>query len=81
MNSVTIKTGYLPNGNSIAYHSDTEFKIQIGKDSGKYANRYTIKGNLSQALLYYHGINIGNGYKKRLVCESMNKPLLLRQFS
>ena len=55
----------------IAYSSETEFLVQIGKGSkGAYRTRYSFKGNLGQAVSYYKGINIGNGYKKRLLMPS-----------
>lgn len=70
------------NGRKIAYTTATEFIIQIGKDKkDAYVNRYTIHGNLTQAVLLYNGINIGNGYKKRLIAPSFNRPLLARAWS
>lgn len=69
------------NGKKIAYHSDTEFLVQVGKGSGSYKTRYSFKGNLHQAVFYFNGINIGNGYKKRLVMPSSPKPVIARQFS
>jgi hypothetical protein len=58
-------------GKRIAYTDDTQFWVQIGKDKSSYKTRYT----------YYRGINIGNGYKKRLYSPSMNKPTLARALS
>jgi hypothetical protein len=56
------------NGKKIAYHSETEFLIQIGKGpKGSYTTRYKVTGSLTEAVFWYNGINIGNGYKKRLV--------------
>jgi hypothetical protein len=56
------------NGKPVAYHSATEFRIQIGKGyKGSYKNRMTIVGNLGQAVMWYNSLNIGNGYKKRLL--------------
>ena len=76
-----IKTATL-DGKRIAYHDMTEFFVQVGYGSkGSYKNRYRIVGNLGQALLYYKGINIGNGYKKRLYVPSFNKPILAREAS
>lgn len=69
------------NGKKIAYHDQTEFLVQIGRNKSAYKTRYTITGNLAQAVRYFNGINIGNGYKKRLLAPSFNKPLLARQFS
>ena len=68
-------------GKRIAYHSATEFYVEVGKGNRAYKTRYKITGNLTQAVMYYNGINIGNGYKKRLRCPAMNKPILARQFS
>jgi len=68
-------------GKKIAYCSETTFLIQIGKGKSSYKTKYTINGNLGLALMYYEGINIGNGYKKRLLVPSFNKPLLAREFS
>lgn len=69
------------NGKKIAYHTGTEFLVQVGKDRGSYKTRHIFIGNLTQAVLYYNAINIGRGYKKRLLMPSANKPLLARQFS
>lgn len=70
------------NGKKIAYHSESEFLVQLGKGSkGSYHTRYSFKGNLGQAVLYFNGLNVGNGYKKRLVCWSLNKPILAKVVS
>jgi hypothetical protein len=69
-------------GKNIAYSSETVFLIQVGKGKkGRYVSRYSIKGSLETAILYYKGINIGNGYKKRLYVPSFNKPILARAWS
>ena len=61
------------------YNEFTVFEIQVGKGpKGSYKPRYTITGNWSQAWMYYRGINIGHGYKKRL---QMDKKLLAKQIS
>lgn len=65
----------------IAYTDETEFLVQVGKGRGSYSTRYRFTGNLGQAVLYYRGINVGNGYKKRLIAPSFNKPTLAKQFS
>lgn len=58
-------------GQKIAYSSETEFLVQIGKGlKGGYRTKYRIVGNLGQAVMYFNGINIGNGYKKRLYMPS-----------
>ncbi len=61
------------------YTELTVFKIQVGKGpKGSYEPRYTFTGNFSQAWIHYSGINVGNGYKKRLL---MDGQFLCRQFS
>lgn len=69
-------------GKSIAYTDETLFLVEIGRYSkGAYRPPYSITGNLSQAVAYFNGINIGNGYKKRLRAPSFNKPILARAAS
>ena len=69
-------------GKAIAYADTTKFLVQVGRYAkGSYATRYSITGNLAQACLYYRGINIGRGYKKRLVMVGANKPVLARAAS
>ena len=74
---VTLKTATL-DGKSIGYSSDTTFYVQTGKDRGAYRVRYTIVGNLGQAVLMFNGINVHNGYKKRLL---MGDKTLARELS
>jgi len=70
------------NGKHIAYTDETEFYIQVGRYSkGAYKTRYKAVGSLAQAVMYFNGINIGNGYKKRLMAPSFNKPVLAKQKS
>lgn len=45
-----------------------QWRVQVGKDRGAYKDRYTFpEHNESQAVAWYRGINVGRGYKKRLV--------------
>lgn len=69
------------NGKRIAYTSETVFLVQVGKEKSAYRTRYAFTGNLGLAAMYYRCINIGNGYKKRLIAPSLNKALLARSFS
>ena len=69
------------NGKMIGYHEDTEFLVQIGKNKGSYKTRWSFKGNLYQAVMYYNGLNVGYGYKKRLLMPSSPKPVLAVQRS
>ena len=68
-------------GKRVAYHDRTHFLVQVGRGNGGYKTKYRIVGNLSQAVLYYRAINIGNGYKKRLYVPTFNNPLLARATS
>lgn len=65
----------------VAYSSQTEFLVQIGRYRGAYKTRYRFTGNIYQALAYYNGLNVGNGYKKRLYVPSFNRKTLAKQFS
>jgi hypothetical protein len=43
------------------------WRVQIGRyTKGCYQTKYSME-SAAQALFYYHGINIGKGYKKRLL--------------
>ena len=81
MTEITTRTVEL-DGKRIAYSSETEFLVQVGRGPrGAYTTRYRFVGDLPRAVLHYRGINIGRGYKKRLLAPSMNKPLLARATS
>ena len=82
VSTVQLLTEQTLDGKKVAYHSETEFLVQIGRyRKGSYATRYNIKGNLAMAVAWYNGINIGHGYKKRLIAPSFNRPLLARAWS
>lgn len=66
MDDVTLHTATL-DGKRIAYSSETEFLVQVGRGKGAYATRYSFKGDIGKAVFHYRCINIGNGYKKRLL--------------
>jgi hypothetical protein len=68
-------------GKRIAYTDDTIFEVQVGRGKSAYATRYSFKGELGRALLHYNAINIGKGYKKRLVMPDAMRPVLARAFS
>lgn len=68
-------------GKSVAYTNETEFLVQVGRDKGAYTTRYSFTGDISRACFYYRCVNIGRGYKKRLIAPSFNKPILARAFS
>ena len=78
---VKLKTATL-DGKTIAFSSETTFLVQVGRyTKGKYLTRCTFKGNLAQAVSYYNAINIGRGYKKRLVMMGAAKPVLAKAAS
>ena len=78
---VKLKTATL-DGKAIAFSSETTFLVQVGRYAkGAYRTRYSFTGNLAQACHYYRCINIGRGYKKRLVMVGANKPVLARAAS
>jgi hypothetical protein len=67
------------NGVNYPYDETTQFVVQVGRGSkGSYRNRYTCPGKPTQAVLYFNGINIGLGYKKRLLVD---KKVIARAFS
>ena len=71
-------------GKQIAFHDETEFFVEVGKGSGSYKiRRYRYVGfdGLKQACATYRAINIGNGYKKRLVMPSSKNPVIARYIS
>jgi hypothetical protein len=73
---------YELDGKKIAFHKDDIIFVQVGKGKGSYKNRYSFSAqDFGKAVFYYNGINIGKGYKKRLICHELNKPILARQFS
>ena len=75
-----MKTATL-DGKRIAYTDETEFLVQIGRGRSAYETKYSFKGELARAVFYYRGINIGRGYKKRLVMPAALRKVLAREFS
>ena len=75
-----MKTATL-DGKRIAYGETTEFLVQVGRGKGAYATRYSFKGELARAVMYYNAINIGRGYKKRLIMPAALRPVLARELS
>lgn len=70
------------NGKRIAYHSETVFVIQTGKGyKGSYKTSHKVKGDLAKAAHLYESINIGPGFKKRLLMTGTSKPVLARYVS
>lgn len=65
-------------GRKIVYDHGTDFIVQSGYGKGSYETRYHTRGNLHQAVRMYKALNVGNGYKKRLIAPVLNKPVLAR---
>lgn len=59
------------------------YLVQVGRgDKGSYTTRYAFdigEGQENRAIFHYRCINIGNGYKKRLV--GFDGKVVLREFS
>lgn len=66
------------NGRDIEYSDNTTFQVQVGRNKSAYKTRYSFVGDIRKAAFYYQCINIGRGYKKRLLID--NK-VLVRAFS
>lgn len=66
-------------GKRVGYCTETEFLVQVGKGKAGYTTKYRFKGNLDQAVMHYRGINLGPGFKKRLLMPASSKnPILAR---
>lgn len=66
------------NGREVSYSDTTKFLVQVGKgEKGAYTTRYSFTGDIRKAGFYYECMNIGNGYKKRLVMENNGRKCLL----
>ena len=62
-------------GKVVHYDSETVFRVQVGRWSkGAYKTQYSFVGNIHAAVRYYQCINIGRGYKKRLVMDGWALP-------
>lgn len=78
---ITVITATL-DGKEIVYTNKTIFRVQLGKGSkGKYEDKYRFEGDLGRAVSHYNALNVGNGYKKRLLMEGAMNPVLAKQTS
>lgn len=81
MSDIQIMTATV-GGEQVAYTNKTKFLVQVGKGAkGSYKTVNVFYGDLREAIFYYTGINIGLGYKKRLLVPSFTKPVMARQLS
>lgn len=71
-------------GKIVHFTPQAKFRVEVGHGpKGSYKPRYSFTGNAAQACFYYRGINVGRGYKKRLVLQDVgqNPMVLAREFS
>lgn len=73
-----IKTITIDN-RKVAYTSETLFLVQLGKNRGAYRTKWAFKGDPFEAAKYYRGLNVGLGYKKRLLMPNAKRPVLAKQ--
>ena len=61
----------LPNGSTkqIPFEPNTVFLVQTGKCRCQYETVRNVMGNPALAFLHYNGINLGPGFKKRVISE------------
>ena len=58
-------------GKDYTYSNNDTWEVQVGKGSSAYKTRYSFN-NPNQAVFYFSSINIGRGYKKRLILNQNN---------
>jgi len=76
----TIKIAIV-DGRRIRYSDSTYFKVQVGCG---HKNRYETRWgtpNLDQAVSLYNGLNVGPGFKKRLVMRGGHSSSLIARKS
>jgi hypothetical protein len=78
--TIEVKTVTL-DGKSLVYTNTTEFLVQIGKNRSAYRTKWSFTGNIHQAVAYYRALNVGRGYKKRLLMPSAKHPVLAKQIT
>lgn len=67
------------NGRKIAYHSGTEFVIQVCQKGHEYKERLRIRGDFLRAYFHYSGINLDANHSKRLIMIGSHRPILAKQ--
>ena len=73
---------YTFNNDHVIFFHNAIIEVQIGKGKSIYKTKYQFNASeFGRAVFMYNGINIGNGYKKRLLCKTLIKPILVRTFS
>ena len=73
---------YVFNNQPVIFFHDAIIELQLGKGKSSYKTKYQFNAaEFDRAVFHYNAINIGNGYKKRLLCRTINKPILARSIS
>ncbi len=66
---------------TIKYCETDIFEVQRGKFKNAYKTVFTFEGMPGKAFMYYTGISISNGEKKRLICRSFKPKTIIRHFT
>lgn len=73
---------YELDGKKIAFHAQSKIEVQLGKGKSSYKTKYSFAASdFGRAVMHYNMLNTHSGYKKRLVCFGLNKPILARSLS
>lgn len=70
------------NDKMVAYTDENIFRIEFAHgQKGRYRLQNQIKGDLPRAVMLYNMLNIGMGFRKRLVCRDFNKTVIAKHVS
>lgn len=66
----------------VCFHASNIIEVQIRKYNRPYKTVSTFKAkDFGRAVFFYNCYNVHSGYRKRLICHSLNKPVLARYLS
>lgn len=70
---------YELDGKKIAFHKTSIIEIQESKNKGSYRTVATFEAaEFGRAIMIYNMKSAHNGWNKRLICKTLNKPVLAR---
>lgn len=73
---------YELDGRKIALHDTSIIELQESKGKNRYKTVMQFNAaEFSRAIMNYNMKSAHNGYNKRLICRTLNKPVLARQLS
>ncbi len=73
---------YELNGKEVVFSEHSIIEVQMGKNTSNYKTHYEFQAkDFHLAIFYYNALNIGNGYKARLICKTLNRPVLAKKVS